>query len=64
MGFVFIVDSLSEENEFYIFRDDLTEVKCKITVNKTIKPYKYKLTPVEVKAIIDRYFSKSVIKNK
>ena len=57
-----IVDSLIDQNEFYIFRDDMTEVKCRITHDKKIKPFKYKLTPLEIKAITDRYFNKSVIK--
>ena len=57
-----IIDSLIDQNEFYIFRDDMTEVKCRITYDKKIKPFKYKLTPLEIKAITDRYFNKSVIK--
>ena len=57
-----IVDSLIDQNEFYIFRDDLTEVKCRITNDRKIKPFKYKLTTKEVDAIVDRYFSKEVTK--
>lgn len=57
-----IVDSLIEKNEFYIFRDDLTEVKCIITYDKKIKPFKYKLTPLEIKAITNRYFNKAISK--
>ncbi len=59
---MFIVDSLIDQNEFYIFREDLTEVKCRITVDKKIKPFKYKLTPLEIKAITNRYFNKSITK--
>ena len=59
---MFIVDSLIDQNEFYIFRDDLTEVKCRITQDKHIKPFKYKLTPLEIKAITNRYFNKSITK--
>ena len=59
---MFIVDSLIDQNEFYIFREDLTEVKCRITTDKKIKPFKYKLTPLEMKAITNRYFNKSITK--
>ena len=59
---MFIIDSLIDQNEFYIFRDDLTEVKCRITLDKKIKPFKYKLTPLEIKAITNRYFNKSITK--
>tara|TARA_R110002153_G_scaffold122708_3_gene268616 strand:- start:804 stop:1001 length:198 start_codon:yes stop_codon:yes gene_type:complete len=59
---MFIVDSLIDQNEFYIFRDDGTEVKCRITLDKKIKPFKYKLTPSEIKAITNRYFNKSITK--
>ena len=59
---MFIVDSLIDQNEFYIFREDLTEVKCRITLDKKIKPFKYKLTPLEIKAITNRYFNKSITK--
>lgn len=59
---MFIVDSLIDQNEFYIFREDLTEVKCIITHDKKIKPFKYKLTPLEIKAITNRYFNKSITK--
>ena len=57
-----IVDSLIDQNEFYIFRDDMTEVKCRITNDRKIKPFKYKLTPLEMKEITNRYFNKSVTK--
>ena len=59
---MFIVDSLIDQNEFYIFRDDLTEIQCRITLDKKIKPFKYKLTPLEMKAITNRYFNKSITK--
>ncbi len=59
---MFIVNSLIDHKEFYVFRDDNTEVKCRITENNIIKPFRYKLTPEEVKAIQKRYFSKKVIK--
>ena len=57
-----IVDSLIDQNEFYIFRDDLTEVKCRITHDKKIKPFKYKLTPLEMKEITNRYFNRRITK--
>ncbi|MCP4485239.1 MAG: hypothetical protein GY823_11855 [Flavobacteriaceae bacterium] len=57
-----IVNSLIDHNEFFIFRDDNTEVRCIITKQKLIKPFRYKLTPEEVKAIQKRYFSKKIIK--
>ena len=57
-----IVDSLIDQKEFYIFRDDGTEVKCRITLDKKIKPFKYKLTPLEMKAITNRYFNRRITK--
>ena len=57
-----IVDSLIDQNEFYIFRDDGTEVKCRITLDKKIKPFKYKLTPLEMKEITNRYFNRRITK--
>ena len=59
---MFIVNSLIDHKEFYIFRDDNTEVKCRITKDSVIKPFKYKLTPEEVNEIKKRYFSKLITK--
>ena len=40
--------SMSDQNVFFIFRDDLTEVKCTISKMKIVNPDKYRLTKREV----------------
>jgi hypothetical protein len=57
-----IVNSLIDHKEFYIFRDDGTEVKCRLSNDNIIKPFRYKLTNEEVNEIKKRYFSKSITK--
>ena len=48
---VHIVTSMCDDNVFFIFRDDLTEVKCKISKIKIVNPEKYRLTKKEVNGI-------------
>ncbi len=43
--------SIYDENVFFIFRDDLTEVKCTINKVKVVNPEKYRLTKREVSGI-------------
>jgi len=48
---VHIAMSMSDQNVFFIFRDDLTEVKCTISKMKIVNPDKYRLTKKEVVGI-------------
>lgn len=48
---VHIAVSLYDENTFYIFRNDSTEVECRIDVNKKVHPKRYRLTKKEVLGI-------------
>lgn len=57
-----IVNSLSESNEFYIFRRDGIEVKCYIDNFKIIRSVKYKLTPQEIELIKNTYIINDVKK--
>tara|TARA_R110002050_G_scaffold229372_1_gene364978 strand:- start:1003 stop:1239 length:237 start_codon:yes stop_codon:yes gene_type:complete len=57
---VHIAVSMFEVNTFYIFRNDLTEVKCKIDVNRVVRPQNYRLTKKEVTGI--RKFFKGISK--
>ncbi len=43
--------SLSEANVFFIFRNDSTEVKCRINNLKVVNPERYRLTKKEVRGI-------------
>lgn len=43
--------SMSDRNVFFIFRDDLTEVKCTISITKVVSPDRYRLTKKEVNGI-------------
>jgi hypothetical protein len=60
---MFIVDSCSFKNVFFIFRDNGDEVECKITKKHAVYPEKYKLTDEEIKAIKKRYKTKQINKN-
>jgi hypothetical protein len=57
-----IVNSLSESNEFYIFRRDGTEVKCYIDNFKIVRSIKYKLTLEEIELIKNTYITNDVKK--
>jgi hypothetical protein len=48
---VHIAVSMSDENVFFIFREDLTEVKCTISKMKVVNPERYRLTKREVVGI-------------
>ncbi len=50
-----IVPSLSEPKEFYIFREDGTEVKCYIDTFKVIRSVRYRLTTEERRLIKEKY---------
>lgn len=50
-----IVPSLSNSKEFYIFRDNGTEVKCYIDDLKIIRSVRYRLSTGERKLIKEKY---------
>jgi hypothetical protein len=52
-----IVNSLSKSNEFFIFREDGTEIKCYIDHLKTVRSIKYRLTSEERRLIKDTYIT-------
>jgi len=58
-----IVDSLIDSNIFFIFRDDLTEVKCYFDSNNVIRPEKHRLTKEEIIDIDKKYRSKNIVEN-
>ncbi len=50
-----IVESISENGEFYFFRNNGTEIKCSINAKGYVKTERYRLTENERK-IVKKYF--------